>query len=165
MAGRKPKPTKLHVIHGNPSRKKLNTNEPEPAPVKNPSPPKHLDAIAAYLWRMLCVELESLGILGRIDLKALERYCECYSTWRDAQKMRSERGVVVEKKQVVDGVEIVVDVKTAPWVTVAAKMSAEMRAIETATGMGGAANRARVKVNDPKDGKSAADKFRARKRS
>lgn len=163
MAGRKPKPTRLHVIHGNPSKKRLNYDEPQPDPVKNPSPPKHLDPIASYLWRVLCVELSELGILGRIDLKALERYCECYSTWRDAQKMRAERGVVVEKKQIVGETEIVIDVKTAPWVTVAAKMSAEMRAIESATGMGGAANRAKVKV-DEKPKQSAADKFRSRKR-
>ena len=155
MKGRKPKPTKLHVIHGNPSKKQINYDEPEPEPVENPSAPKHLDKIGASLWRSLSRELSILGILGRIDLKALERYCECYSGSRQAQEDRKKHGVTVW-----DGDKPI----TAPWVRTYIALSAEMRQIESSIGMGGAANRAKVKV-DEKPKKTAADKFRARKRN
>lgn len=41
MAGRRPKPTHLKVVTGNPGKRKLNDKEPTPAR-EIPSPPEHL---------------------------------------------------------------------------------------------------------------------------
>jgi len=45
MAGRRPKPTNLKVLHGNPGKRPLNANEPKPA-AEMPSAPDHLGEVA-----------------------------------------------------------------------------------------------------------------------
>lgn len=41
MAGRRPKPTHLKVVTGNPGKRKFNDKEPQPAR-EIPSPPSHI---------------------------------------------------------------------------------------------------------------------------
>ena len=126
MAGRKPKPTKLHLLHRNPGRRPLNDAEPDPPAVKRPSPPRHLDYRGKYYWRVLVKELEPLGILARMDLQVLARFCFLYSIWRQAEDMTHEKGITVEQRATDKEGELhVLDVKIAPWVNIAEKASRE----------------------------------------
>ena len=53
MAGRKPKPTALKKLEGNPGKRKLNTKEPVPAKGM-PEGPKWLLPEAKEEWKRLC---------------------------------------------------------------------------------------------------------------
>ena len=60
MAGRKPKPTALKKLEGNPGKRKLNTKEPMPGKGM-PDCPKWLLPEAKKEWERLCVKLSEIG--------------------------------------------------------------------------------------------------------
>ena len=66
MAGRKPKPTALKKLEGNPGKRKLNTKEPMPGKGM-PDCPKWLLPEAKKEWERLCVKLSEIGVLTEID--------------------------------------------------------------------------------------------------
>lgn len=78
MAGRRPKPTKLKLVTGNPGKRKLNDKEPKPAR-EIPSPPSHLTDWGKTAWGRLTVLLDGMGILTVADTMALERLCDLYA--------------------------------------------------------------------------------------
>ena len=84
--GRKPKPTALKVLEGNPGKRQLNIVEPKPKK-KAPKCPAWLDAEAKKEWRRLAKQLEDLGILTQIDMAAFAGYCEAYSRWKEAEEL------------------------------------------------------------------------------
>ena len=60
MAGRKPKPTALKKLEGNPGKRKMNTKEPVPG--------------KGMLWKMLRLRMKQLGmILPGVEQKSLEK--------------------------------------------------------------------------------------------
>ena len=62
MAGRRPKPTHLKVVTGNPGKRKLNDKEPTPAK-EIPDPPAHLTDWGKVAWGRLTVLLDGMGVL------------------------------------------------------------------------------------------------------
>jgi P27 family predicted phage terminase small subunit len=80
MRGRKPIPTKLHELRGNPSRLNLDAraNEPQP-PADMPSPPEYLDAEARAEWGRVAPGLHACGVLTAVDRAALAAYCQAWS--------------------------------------------------------------------------------------
>jgi len=78
MAGRRPKPTKLKLVTGNPGKRKLNEKEPKPAR-EIPSPPSHLTDWGKTAWGRLTVLLDGMGVLTVADTMALERLCDLYA--------------------------------------------------------------------------------------
>ena len=68
--GRKPKPTAVKQLEGNPGKRQLNANEPKPA-ARAPSCPKWLEDDAKKEWRRLAKQMEQLGILTEVDMAAL----------------------------------------------------------------------------------------------
>ena len=60
--GRKPTPTAIKMLEGNPGKRPLNTKEPKPAK-KAPSCPKWLEPEAKKEWRRLAKLMEQIGIL------------------------------------------------------------------------------------------------------
>lgn len=93
MAGRKPKPTHLKLITGNPGRRPLNDNEPKPDRVV-PACPEHLSVGAKKEWIRVTELLIKVGILTVIDGDALSLYCQLYSDWVDLQKEKGKPGFV-----------------------------------------------------------------------
>ena len=65
--GRKPKPTAVKVLEGNPGKRSLNTGEPKPEK-KAPRCPAWLEDEAKKEWRRMAKQLEHLGILTEIVL-------------------------------------------------------------------------------------------------
>ena len=78
MAGRRPKPSHLKVVTGNPGKRKLNDKEPTPAR-EIPSPPAHLTDWGKVAWGKLTVLLDGMGVLTVADVLALERLCDIYA--------------------------------------------------------------------------------------
>lgn len=72
MAGRRPKPTHLKVVTGNPGKRKLNDQEPKP-PREVPSPPEHLTDWGKMAWVKVSLLLDGMGVLTTADSLALER--------------------------------------------------------------------------------------------
>jgi P27 family predicted phage terminase small subunit len=80
MRGRKPKPTYLKLISGNPGRRPLNENEPAPR-LALPSVPPHLSDEAKVEWGRVANEMYDLGMLTHLDRAVLASYCQYYATW------------------------------------------------------------------------------------
>lgn len=135
-AGRKPKPTHLKVIQGNPGKRALPKGEPKPLAGK-PTCPSHLDAEAKREWRRMVRDLEAMGLLTKVDRAALALYCQAWARWVKAVGQIEAHGEVVETG---NG-----SVKLSPWVTVANTASKEMRALLVEFGLT-PSSRSRVSV-------------------
>lgn len=95
MPGRAPKPTRLKVIQGNPGKRELRKDEPKPAP-KAPNAPTWLRREAAAEWRRVVPELETLGLIGKVDRAALAAYCEAWAAFHEASQRLKTQGVEIE---------------------------------------------------------------------
>jgi P27 family predicted phage terminase small subunit len=89
MRGRKPKPTSLKMLEGNPGRRPLNAGEPRPQR-KIPTCPAHLCPSAKAEWRRLAHQLHTLGILTELDRAPLAAYCQAYGRWVEAERKLKE---------------------------------------------------------------------------
>ena len=126
-AGRKPTPTRLKMLRGNPGKRAVNRKEPQPANVA-PSCPKELSAVAKVEWRRVSKELHSLGLLTRIDRAALAAYCESWSTWIGAIQKVQQTGTIVRAPE--SGFPM-----QSPYLSVANQAQKQMRAYLTEFGM------------------------------
>lgn len=85
MRGRKPKPTHLKLVAGNPGKRKL--NPAEPIPVRQlPNPPAELSDDAKVEWGRVSEELYRLGLLTGVDRAPLAAYCQAYGRWMQAER-------------------------------------------------------------------------------
>ena len=91
--GRKPKPTALKVLEGNPGKRPLNKNEPKPEK-KAPKCPSWLEPEAKKEWRRMSKILEELGILTEIDASAFSGYCQAYARWKEAEEFLTKHGTI-----------------------------------------------------------------------
>lgn len=91
MAGRPPKPTKLKILQGNPGRRPLPENEPQPT-VAIPTRPGWLSPEAKHEWSRLSAELEHLGLLTIVDRGAFAAYCQSWALYVDAVKDLVDNG-------------------------------------------------------------------------
>lgn len=89
MRGRKPKPTHLKLVTGNPGRRPINRREPRPA-AGLPTAPAELAADAKTEWRRVARALHRAGLLTAIDRAALAAYCQTYARWRQAERALGE---------------------------------------------------------------------------
>ncbi|MEQ8154486.1 MAG: phage terminase small subunit P27 family [Clostridiaceae bacterium] len=95
LRGRKPKPTAVKELEGNPGKRALNEFEPKPKK-KAPKCPAWLDAEAKKEWRRVAKQLEDLGILTEVDMAAFAGYCEAYARWKEAEEFISKHGTIVK---------------------------------------------------------------------
>ncbi|BCH23547.1 phage terminase small subunit P27 family [Mesorhizobium sp. L-8-3] len=89
MRGRKPIPTALKLVTGNPSKRPLNTREPKPV-TAIPTCPAHLMPAAKTEWKRLARYLHDLGVISELDRAALAAYCQAYGRWVEAEKKLKE---------------------------------------------------------------------------
>lgn len=93
--GRKPKPTAVKVLEGNPGKRSLNTAEPKPEK-KAPRCPSWLEDEAKKEWKRMSKQLEQLGILTEIDMTAFAGYCQAYARWKEAEEFITQHGTIVK---------------------------------------------------------------------
>ncbi len=93
--GRKPTPTAIKELEGNPGKRKLNDREPQPMK-KAPPCPKWLEPEAKKEWRRLAKKMEALGILTEIDMGAFAGYCQAYARWKEAEEFITQHGTIVK---------------------------------------------------------------------
>ncbi len=84
MRGRRPKPTVIKLLTGNPGKRTINKNEPKynKAEVE---PPEHLDNMAKAEWARIYDEMAAQGMITTVDRAALAGYCVSYSRWVRAE--------------------------------------------------------------------------------
>lgn len=155
MRGRKPEPTHLRLVKGNPSRRPLPKDEPKPrVALRMPDPPSHLNAPAKREWRRKAPELHRIGLLTKIDDGALAAYCYSYGIWVEATKELAK----VKRKMAADGKEayggFLASTKTSvmvnPLVTVARDALRDMMRVAVEFGMTPSA-RTRIEAEPPSD--------------
>ncbi len=95
--GRKPKPTAMKVLEGNPGKRPLNLAEPHPEK-KLPDCPDWLEDEAKAEWERLAVPLYNIGLLTELDMAAFASYCQAYARWKEAEEFISQHGSIVKTK-------------------------------------------------------------------
>ena len=90
--GRKPTPTAIKELEGNPGHRPLNPNEPKPLR-KAPACPKWLSDDAKREWRRLVKKLEALGVLTELDMAVFATYCDAFAKWKEADEFLTQRGL------------------------------------------------------------------------
>jgi len=114
MRGRKPKPTKLKLIRGNPGKRSNKRDEPNPTD-EMPACPDYLDATARREWRRITKTLAGTGLVTVAEMPLLAIYCCAYSTWYEAIKKLNEHGKVVRDAKG--------DPKPSPWLRISNQAS------------------------------------------
>jgi len=95
MRGRRPKPTRLKVLTGNPGKRPMNKHEPKPEPAV-PGCLNELGPVARREWDRLASELCKLKILTALDRAALAAYCGAYALWAEATEAIQKFGTMVK---------------------------------------------------------------------
>lgn len=81
MSGPPKTPTHLRLVRGNPSKRPINKNEPQP--LKGVPPvPKHFDKQGKYWFKRMAEELDAIGVISQLDARALELLVEAYTEYR-----------------------------------------------------------------------------------
>jgi P27 family predicted phage terminase small subunit len=147
MRGRKPKPTAIRQIEGNPGRRPLNDREPVP-PSGIPECPEELDDDARAEWFRTAKVLSDMKLLTLADRSALAAYCVVYSRWLAAERAVKQYGTIVKSPD--KGFPM-----KSPYLTVADQAMEAMRKFMVEFGLT-PSSRSRIKV--PED-RGAADEF------
>jgi len=92
--GRKPKPSALKLVTGNPGHRAVNSAEPKPRPGL-PTPPATLNEDALREWRRVARELHQCGLLTLVDRAALAAYCQAYGRWAQAERELATEELVI----------------------------------------------------------------------
>jgi P27 family predicted phage terminase small subunit len=93
--GRKPKPTSIKVLEGNPGGRPINENEAKPS-MDMPKKPPWLKGEAAKMWKVLGEELNRLGLMSQIDGHAFAMACSEYGIYVDCMKIIGKEGMIEE---------------------------------------------------------------------
>jgi P27 family predicted phage terminase small subunit len=134
MRGRKPKPTKLKLIKGNPGKRKLNKNEPQPENTA-PEMPSFLQGEERNAWQYLVRELTRMGIIESCSRANMVVYCHFWTVAVEA-KTKLE-----ELRKAGDGTDPKV-IKTKqgnfipnPWLGIANHAAKELVKVSAALGL------------------------------
>jgi P27 family predicted phage terminase small subunit len=108
VPGPRPQPTYLKLLRGNPGKRRLNKNEPQPSiPARRPEPPAFLSAYAKEEWERVAPEAFTLRLLSNLDRACFSAYVESYARWRTAEEALAlmaandpvMRGLIVKGKR------------------------------------------------------------------
>jgi P27 family predicted phage terminase small subunit len=79
---------------GNPGKRPLNPNEPQPE-ITIPECPPELGPVARREWDRLSKDLAVLGLLTNLDRSALASYCVAHALWVEAIEAIQKYGSMV----------------------------------------------------------------------
>lgn len=96
MPGPPPKPTKLKELEGNPGKRALNVNEPQPSALFTlPLPPDVLGDVGRSVWTDFGQELLKSGLLTYADLPVFLGFCINYEVMIQAAEAIKDKGMLV----------------------------------------------------------------------
>lgn len=158
------KPTALKLLTGNPGHRPLNLDEPKPD-AGEPEMPRGMSPLARKEWRSIVPELLKLGVLSKIDGKALGAYCEAYAMWVKAHAEVKKYGLTIPSKAITKSGEVVTTgYKRNPAVGI---MNDALKIMKSYLGEFGLtpASRSRIKADKPAESDPFADYLNANKRT
>lgn len=146
MRGRKPQPSAMKICRGNPGKRPLNPDEPQPE-VGDVEPPDWLSAKARDIWNLRAPELMALGVLTGIDADTFGAYCQTCVDYLEAVDNVKRHGSVVRVNAVVGkgGKLYGGTAAPSPWVRIREKSLARMQSLGAEFGLS-ASSRSRVHV-------------------
>jgi P27 family predicted phage terminase small subunit len=86
LRGPPPKPTALRILEGNPARRPLNSNEPQPRKLSQVDPPSDLPEEGKAVFRSLSKELIACGLMTSVDVEPFYRYVKLLLEYRHADR-------------------------------------------------------------------------------
>ena len=99
MRGRKPKPTAIRILEGNPGKRPINKNEPKPQPL-GPECPDFVQGKARAFWNEYAPILMKQGVLTELDEFLFGALCVEYADYLQhgatVRKMRLLRSMFAE---------------------------------------------------------------------
>ncbi len=146
--GRKPVPTALRRMQGNPGKRAYNHDEPAP-PEGVPSCPDHLGAVARDEWDRLVLVLHGMGVVTLVDRAALAAYCQSYGRWVEAEEKLAATPVLLKTATGY--------VQQSPWLSIANKQMELMGRYMSELGLT-PASRSRIAIANPADQHEAVEK-------
>ena len=146
MRGRKPKPTAIRRLDGNPGKRPFNATEPIP-PDSMPTCPPHLSDEAVDEWDRLGPVLHAMGVVTMADRAALAAYCQAYGRWVEAEERLRETPLLLKTPSGY--------VQQSPWLSVSNKQLELMGRFMVELGLT-PASRSRLALPDLNDAKPVA---------
>lgn len=148
--GRKPTPTTLKLVKGNPGRRKISKKEPAPQQTKKvPAPPDHLTPGAKTFWRKMAPILHAQQLLTDVDLVAFAQLAIAHDRWVESEKKVQKYGELItfgrrgKGKDARPGT-----VQVSPYLAVANRAYEQLRRMLAEFGMTPSA-RSRIEVDQP----------------
>jgi len=139
--GRKPKPTEMKILEGNPGKRALNNKEPK-TETAIPNCPAHLKGVAKTEWNRITKELFALGIVSKIDRAALAVCCTAWADYVKAcNKLEKEGEVIISDKG---------GMYQNPWVAIKKRSMDQVQKFYAEFGMT-PSGRSRIKVESPSE--------------
>lgn len=86
-SGRRPQPTAMKLLRGNPGKRKPNQSEPIP-PVGEVKKPAGLSPAAVLVWDELAPICLHMGTLTKADVRAFGTLCELQATFTAAAQLK-----------------------------------------------------------------------------
>jgi P27 family predicted phage terminase small subunit len=156
MAGRPPKPSAVKRLEGNPGKRALPANEPEPDLLNDLTPPKDLPDEARAVWNELAPALRRAQLLTTLDRLALEQLCVAAAQHRIATRNIGDDRLIMKNAETGS-------LSPSPWVIIQSMAFKRAKALMDSFGMTPAA-RTRVAVEPQADlfGHAPADTGTAR---
>lgn len=141
-AGRKPKPTHLKLLAGNPGKRPLNESEPQPEIVdETTQPPKWLSGEGRAVWDAEFPKLARNNMITDVDVNAFAKYCQAMGRYLVAESMVAKQGEVL----LAPGSNFPIQ---NPYLAVSNKAQEQMHKAETEFGMT-PSSRSRVSTGTP----------------
>lgn len=91
--GRPPKPTPLKLVEGNPGKRPIRAGVKTPP--SKPRRPQWLVGYARKEWDRITPELDSMGILARVDRNTLAGFCIAVAGMKAAYQDLNKRGFLI----------------------------------------------------------------------
>lgn len=145
MPSPRPEPTAVKKLKGNPGRRPLNDQEPQPK-VGEPPMPSGMSRYAKQAWKRIVPVLLNMGVLTVADGDALHLYCEAWAQWKTAMIKLKEEGMTYEA----EGAKGQKLTKISPWVYERDNAYKFMKSMLAEFGCT-PSSRSRLKVEKPKD--------------
>jgi P27 family predicted phage terminase small subunit len=95
--GRKPDPTALKVLRGNPGCRPLNDREAQPSRGL-PDPPEHFSEQGKRLWTEIGKRLDACGLMTEVDVTAFELLIDSLVEWQTATQNVAKLGPIWMEK-------------------------------------------------------------------
>lgn len=99
MRGRKPTPSALRLLRGNPGKRPINVDEPQPGALEAVCPALLADPVARLEWDRAIVPAIAIGQVTAADRALAIAHCELWATWQSqlAEAVKHPHVVAVGK--------------------------------------------------------------------